>query len=223
MMISAKELAILLTGRYVVFILMVSMDLTPTTQLPAAYALHRTIDLSKDKRLMIGLNIFGLVLLFPFGWLFSAIAASLRPMNQAQDVNLSTYSAIAYLVVIISVIVLFVILHEVVHGVFFWVVTGSRPNFGFKGAYAFAAAPEWFIPRNPYLWIGISPLLVISLIGVGLIAVVPAKLLFPTIIGLIFNAVGSVGDLYVVFWSFRRPPTDLIQDQGDKISVYSRA
>lgn len=221
-MISAKELAILLTDRYVVFILMVLMDLTPTTQLPVSYALHRTIDLSKDKRLMIGLNIFGLVMLFPFGWLFSAIAASLRPMNQAQDVNLSTYSAITYLVVIISVIVLFVVLHEVVHGIFFWVITGSRPNFGFKGAYAFAAAPEWFVPRNPYLWIGLSPLLVISLAGVGLIAVVPAKLLFPIIAGLIFNAVGSVGDLYVVFWLFRRPPTDLIQDQGDKISVYSR-
>lgn len=198
------------------------MDLNPTTQLPSQYHLHRTIDLSKDIRLLIALNVFGLVLLFPFGWLFVAIAAFFRPMNRVQDVNPFSFSFIAHLIVIIIVIVFFVILHEVVHGIFFWATTRSKPNFGFKGAYAFAAAPGWFIPRNLYLWIGISPLLVISMLGVLLIAVLPANLLFPTIIGLIFNAVGSVGDLYVVAWLFLRPSTDLIEDQGDKISVYSK-
>ncbi len=92
--------------------------------------------------------------------------------------------------------------------------------FGFKGAYAYAAAPGWFIPRNPYLWIGLSPLVVLSLTGFVLITVLPVNWLLPIMIGLIFNAVGSVGDLYVVFWLFLKPATVYIQDQGDAINIY---
>ncbi|MCZ7554084.1 MAG: hypothetical protein B6D39_00255 [Anaerolineae bacterium UTCFX2] len=192
----------------------------PTTQLPTSHSLLRAIDFSKDRRLLIGLNIIGLILLFPFGWLFTRIASILRPATLAQGVNIVSFSAIAYLIIIITIIVIFIILHEVVHGIFFWIITGSKPVFGFKGAYAYAAAPGWFIPRNPYLWIGLSPLVVLSLTGFVLITVLPVNWLLPIMIGLIFNAVGSVGDLYVVFWLFLKPATVYIQDQGDAINIY---
>jgi len=197
------------------------MNQHPTTQLPALYSLHRTIDFAKDRSLLIGLNIIGLILLFPFGWLFTKIASFLQPATSAQSINLASYSAIFFLIVIITTIIIFVILHEIVHGVFFWSITGSKPKFGFKGAYAYAAAPGWFIPRNPYLWISLSPLVVLSLAGFALITVLPEYWLFPIIVGLIFNAVGSVGDLYVVIWLLQKPATVYIQDQGDAINIFS--
>lgn len=191
--------------------------------LPPGYILHRKIDLTKDRRLLIGLNVSGLILLFPFGWLFTRIAATVRPSDYSQSGSFFTYPTIIYVLVIVIVISIFIILHEIVHGVFFWSVTRQSPKFGFKGAYAYAAAPGWFIPRNPYLLIGISPLMVISIIGICLLALLPVDLLFPIVIGLIFNAIGSVGDIYVVLWLLGRPSTDYIEDQGDAMSVFTHS
>ncbi len=74
------------------------------------------------------------------------------------------------------------------------------PLFGLRGLYAFAAAPGWYIPRNPYLWIGLSPLVLISIFGLLLVPLIPQSVLFAWLFGLTYNAAGAAGDLYFVFW-----------------------
>jgi hypothetical protein len=189
--------------------------------LPPFYVLHRKLDLSQNRWLLIGLNIAGLILLIPFGLFFTRITALLRPSDFSLSGHLHSYSTISYVIVLIMIITIFIILHEIVHGLFFWFFTHKPPKFGFKGAYAYAAAPGWYIPRNPYLLIGISPLMVISAAGIVLLAILPADLLFPLELGLIFNAIGSVGDLFVTLWLLARPSTDYIEDQGDAILIFT--
>jgi len=48
---------------------------------------------------------------------------------------------------------------------FFWVFTRSRPVFGLRGWYAFAAAPGWFLTRGQYLVTILAPFLILSVLG----------------------------------------------------------
>jgi hypothetical protein len=112
------------------------------------------------------------------------------------------------------------VLHELVHGAFFWLFTHQRPHFGFKGAYAYAAAPDWYIPRRQYMLVGISPLVVLSLLGVLLLPVLPAGALLPWLVALAGNAAGAVGDALIVGWLLFQPDSVLVQDHGDAVTVY---
>jgi hypothetical protein len=133
------------------------------------------------------------------------------------EIRISTLDSVLGIVVSLVGVI---ILHELVHGVFFWVITGQRPHFGFKGAYAFAAAPTWYIARGPYLIVGLSPLVLITIAGVLLLPVVPLEILSPLALALTFNGAGAIGDAAIVVYLLTLPPSVLINDRGDAVAVY---
>jgi hypothetical protein len=192
-----------------------------TKILPSSYILQRNFNLSKERSLLIILNIAGLILLFPAAWFFFSAAKWLRILTGKGPYQSSISSTAGFLLLSLLVIISFVVLHELVHGLFFFIFTLQRPIFGFKGVYAFAAAPDWYIPKAQYCWIGVSPLVIISILGLILVPFTPDSLLLPLLIGLIFNAIGAVGDLYIVFWLFLQPANRYIQDQGDVIRIFA--
>jgi hypothetical protein len=107
-----------------------------------------------------------------------------------------------------------------VHGIFFWIFTHERPKFAFKGIYAYAAAPGWFLPRDQYVVVGLSPLIVISLLSIFLSPIVSQNIIPYLFFIAIFNAAGALGDMVVVYWVLRQANTPLIQDQGDKFLAF---
>lgn len=190
----------------------------PCQTLPAEYELARAIDLRQQPRLMLGLNLIGLGLLLVFGWLFAWLAAGLRSPGEAISFSLpSGLAAILGIGVAFGVVLL---LHELVHGACFWLITRARPRFGLQLAYAYASAPQWYIPRNPYLVVGLAPFVLISLVGAILLPWLPEALVLPWIFALAVNASGSIGDLYIVGWLLRRPSSALVNDHGDCIHIY---
>ncbi len=123
----------------------------------------------------------------------------------------------------LAVIVVYVVtitLHELVHGAGFWLATGAPPRFGFKWAYAYAAAPEWFVPRNSYLGIGFAPFIVLSLAGLALAGWFSSNGLFLLWLALTANAAGSLGDLLVVGWLLFQPAEVWVQDHGDGFTAF---
>jgi hypothetical protein len=193
-----------------------------TKSLPADYEHLRTFDLKRDLSLLVRLNIAGLLLFLPIGWLFLSLGALLNPQaGSVSSIISPSTSSLFQLLAYLCAAIFAIILHEIVHGLFFLIVTRTLPKFGFQGAYAFAAAPDWYINRNHYLWIGIAPLIVISLGGIILIPMLPNWILHAWLFMLIINATGAVGDVYVVSWLIRGPKKLLIQDLGDVITVYS--
>ena len=120
------------------------------------------------------------------------------------------------LVVMVGVI----LVHEGIHGLFFWLFTHRRPTFGFKGYYAYASAPGWYIPRNPYLVVSLAPFVLMTLAGVWLMAVVSGGWIPPLLLLISMNAAGAVGDLMVAAWIIGKPAWFLIQDFGDGVILY---
>jgi hypothetical protein len=115
------------------------------------------------------------------------------------------------------------VLHELIHGLFFWLFTRTRPAFGFKGAYAYAAAPGWYIPRSQYIIVGLAPLVLITLGGFALLVVVPAWLIPALLFVVVMNGAGAVGDIAVVGWLLVQPRATLVHDLGDAVAIYRPA
>jgi len=192
-----------------------------TQTLPDNYQLASSFSM-KDRRLLLWANLIGLVLLVFFGWLFISIALTLRAKDAAAFLSLQFegLGALLTIAVVLAVIFVTITLHEAIHGLGFLWLAHARPIFAFRGAYAYAAAPGWYIPRNPYLVIGLAPLVVISLLGIGLIAFAPTPWLAPVLLACVVNASGAVGDLWVAVLLLRKPSTALASDLGDEIKIY---
>lgn len=191
-------------------------------ELPAGYAAAGTIDLSKNKWLAIAVNLAAVGLFFGFGWLFAAAAAWLRPdwLNFNLEVS-GPGRLFGLLALLIGLIAAQVALHELIHGLFFWRFTGARPRFALKLMYAYAAAPDWYLPRYQHLVTALAPLVVMTAAGLALLPVVPARLVPALLFVLTANAAGAVGDMLVAAWLLRQPPTALVRDIGDAITVYN--
>lgn len=195
-----------------------------TTTLPENYRLSGTLDLSKNQKAVLLLNLVGLGLFILFGWLLLRASISLRPAMANALFSFSVDNALQFVVwlaVLLASTVVMVLLHEGVHGLFFWLATGARPKFGFRGAYAYACAPDWYLPRGPYLWISLSPLVVLTLLGLALVRVLPLSVLPVLLLLMVLNASGAVGDLAVFFWLLGKPAGSLANDRGDAVSLYT--
>lgn len=137
------------------------------------------------------------------------------------EVFSGTFNPLLVIVILIGVFVAQAVAHELIHGIFFWVFIRQRPKFGFRGWYAFAAAPGWFFPSGQYLVIALAPLILLSILGMVLAAVVPAGALAAVLFGIVANAAGAVGDMWIAFKVLRERRKILIEDLGDGVNFYA--
>jgi hypothetical protein len=106
-----------------------------------------------------------------------------------------------------------VVVHELVHGVVFGrygyeVSYGAMPQIG-----AFYATPfHQFVARDHVVPVALAPLVVISLVGLPLLAVPVPIVAFFVFQLLVINATGASGDLYIVAVLSRKPAGTLLYD-----------
>jgi len=194
-------------------------------ELPEGYSLVKTLDLNKNVKLAIGLNLASLALFAVFGvffyWLLILARPGLVTDSRILTTGLFTSDSVFTQFLVIALVYLgMIVLHEAVHGFFFWIFTKERPEFGFRGLYAYAGAPEWYFAKRPYLLVGLAPLVLISLVGFIAMLLVPSGWIFPILLFITLNASGAVGDIYAVFWLLPKHEGILVQDFGDRMQVY---
>ncbi len=185
--------------------------------LPPNYQPRYRLDLKENFRVALSLNAAVLFMFFVWGYFFIRIAIILRLSAWTGEQNFLERVGIIHVVV---VFVIMVFLHEGIHGLFFWLFTKERPHFGFKLLYAYAAAPEWYIPRNTYIWIGLSPLVLVSIVGVVLFPWISIDWFPGLILLLTINAAGSMGDAFIILITLSHSKEVLIQDLGDSFTIY---
>ena len=115
-----------------------------------------------------------------------------------------------------------ILLHELVHALFFWLFSRDRPTFGMGPGYFFAACPGHFFPPRQYLVVGLAPFAGLTAAGAALLPLVPGRWLPALFCFLVTNAAGAAGDL-LICWRIAFEQGDaLVQDLGDGIEVYRR-
>ncbi len=201
------------------------MKILATKILPAEYVLIRKLDIRESKNLIL-MNVWGVVLLV-LSWIgFTRLANWIRPERTHSVFTFSIdnlLSAFLDLGLLLLVTVTMLVVHEALHGVCFWGYTKTVPKFAFKGFYAYAAAPDWYLPKGLYLITGLAPLVVITVVCVGLMFFVPLAWIPALLWMLILNTSGAVGDLWMVYGLLRSPAEVLACDKGDVLEFYSPA
>jgi hypothetical protein len=195
--------------------------------LPEGYDLHRTLDLIKDRKLLLILSAASLGL-FLACWVGLAwLLRLLRPDSTAgASFELTVSGSSGFLVsllMLVGVIFVMVILHEAIHGVCFWMYTGDRVKFAFKGAYAYAAAPDWYLYKRPYMVVSLAPLVLITVVGLVVLVWAPTSWIAPLMLLIAMNVSGAVGDMYVFFLLTKMSEDALVQDFGEQMMLFTRS
>lgn len=192
-----------------------------TQTLPAGYSVSGAINLKENRRLLIALNLLGLPWAAVCAVFFIAMAFLLHGPSSSGDFTLTLPFLALGIVGLIVTTAVTLVLHELVHGVFFWLFTRARPRFGIGLTYAYAAAPGWYIPRGRFLTTGLAPLIVLTAAGLLVLPIVPYPAAILLLVALFVNAAGAIGDLYMVWRIVLAPRGVLIEDQGDGVRWFA--
>lgn len=189
-----------------------------TRILPDGYRRTGEIHLAKNKGLAILINLAAIFVFVPCLILLGSFLRWARP---EPTTGTRTFSlGIAGIAGLFVSVVLIILLHELIHGFFFWAFTRSKPVFAVRPLYVYAAAPDWFIPARYYWIVGLAPLVLIGMIGL-LSILVASAIWTPLLVFLVaLNTAGAVGDIYIVARLLRLAPGSLVQDAGDHVSFF---
>ena len=180
----------------------------------AKFESFEEIDFEKNKKLSIIINVASLPLFFLFFLLFNYIAIVMG-INPGTDIlfylrKLSGDNSIYFLIII----GINLVLHEAIHGIFLYAYTGSMPKIGFKVVYGYAGAPDWYIKKNLFYIISLSPFVLMTVAGFILMLLVPLSLHAPIFMAITLNAAGSLGDLWVCYRLLKVPRNAYVNDTG---------
>ena len=190
--------------------------ITSMKTLPEGYAQSGEINLKNNRRLAIKLNIVAFFVAVLSFYLLSSFAVLVRPglMNTSGTITAGGVAGLVGLVVMLLTI------HELIHGFFFWVFTRSRPVFALRLFYAYAGAPDWYIPTRQFAFVAVGPLVIIGAVGLLLMLLVPESWVLFIVFVVASNTGGSIGDLLVLTRLFKLSPTCLANDTGDVMTFY---
>ena len=191
--------------------------LRTTTVLPQGFVEIAKIDLAQNKKEALIVN--GLAL--AIGIVMIVVGMIGVPiMTLFAMTNLGEY--ILKLVTLLLGMLAYIVLHEMVHGVFMYRFSHVKPTFGFKGLYAYAGSTAYF-NRRDYLIIALSPIVLWGIVLAVITAIAPVGWFWPVYAVQIVNISGAAGDLYVA-WRFRKFPQDILTlDSGTDMIVYAAA
>ena len=175
--------------------------------------------------------VIGIALLLIVGWLLVKFINAIRPTAldgmRLQDIFISTAMGSSFVIppaffrnfglALIAVL----ILHEIVHSLFYWLFSSHRPRFGFQGLVPYAAAPSGvYFPRNQFIIVGLSPLVLLTAVGLLLMVVLPIAFVPFLIFFVAFNAAGASGDLILVIQLIPFLSDTVMEDNGSGMIIY---
>ena len=174
------------------------------------------IDLVKNKKEALLVNIYGIIIM-----VVMAVFIPLLIMGGIIEFNLETTFPLFFIVLLISLI-LYIPLHEIVHGIVLKNYTDEKLSFGWKLVYAYCGSKEAVVDRKEYYAVALAPLLVFSVVFISLMFLNPSLSLVWYVMELM-NVSGSVGDIYVSIKLRKEKSRDiLITDSGTDMSFWSR-
>lgn len=174
------------------------------------------IDLVKNKKEALLVNIYGIIIM-----VVMAVFIPLLIMGGIIEFNLETTFPSFFIVLLISLI-LYIPLHEIVHGIVLKKYTDEKLSFGWKLVYAYCGSKEAVVDRKEYYAVALAPLLVFSVVFISLMVLNPSLSLVWYVMELM-NVSGSVGDIYVSIKLRKEKSRDiLITDSGTDMSFWSR-
>jgi hypothetical protein len=183
------------------------------TTLPAGYREVRKIDLMRNKREALIVNVLAL------GISAAMIVLGFVVGPSFMEFTFSLTSVLLFGVLIVG-IVFYMILHELVHGAFMQAFSGERAKYGFTGLYAYAGSTALF-GRRQYLVIAFAPVVLLGFALAVLNVAFYETAFWVVYLVQVINISGAAGDIYVGFVISRANNSVLIRDTGTDMTLFS--
>ncbi|MGN1095269.1 MAG: DUF3267 domain-containing protein [Eubacteriales bacterium] len=188
------------------------------TVLPDGYEKIFDVDLKKNKKQAIIVNLIAIIIAVAVT-IAGAIAV---PISSLFDMSKGLGIYFARFAIIIFGSVLYIVLHELVHGVFMRGFSGVRPHYGFTLLYAYAGSDAYF-NKVSYIIIALAPVVIWGIVLAAIVLLLPREWFWPVYFIEIMNLSGAGGDIYVTCRFLRLPSDILVRDTGVEMTVYSKS
>ena len=119
-------------------------------------------------------------------------------------------------------IILYIVLHELTHGLSISLLTKIKPKYGFTGLYAYTKANVYFCKKS-YIIVALSPLIIWGVVLLILNILLPVSWFWPVYLIQVLNISGAVGDFYISLRLSKLPENVLIFDEGTSMTIYTKA
>ena len=185
--------------------------------LPEGYKEIYSVDLQKDKKAALLVNVIGVIIMLVMGvpMHFVVPATKLFDMSAGLGAYFLRFGAL------IVLMVAYMILHELVHGVAMKLCGTKKVKYGFTGMYAFAGSEDYY-NKKPYIFIALAPVVLWGVVLAVINPFVQEQWFWIVYFIQIFNISGAAGDFFVTAKFSRMPKDILIKDHGVGMVVYSR-
>jgi len=193
-------------------------------ELPPGYGELRRYILM-ERKLLIALNIASLISIaaaIVVMAVWQVIVGMLRGAGVIQPLNLTL--EIPSWIITVLILLLILPFHEILHGLAIGRV-GHPVRYGFKLEYGvlYAMSENKLFRRNEYLFVLLTPITVITLLGMLANLWMPDSWAFTIALAVILNAGGAIGDLWMAATLRRYPRSVIIRDDATGFTVFSKS
>ncbi|MBE7065759.1 MAG: DUF3267 domain-containing protein [Ruminococcaceae bacterium] len=187
--------------------------------LPENYKEILSVNLEKNKKLLWGVNIAAVVICVA---MLLPATFFIVPLGTMFDPGQGIASMLIKIAATMGLLVIYIILHELVHGIAMKICGTKKVRYGFKGLYAFAGSDDYY-DKKSYIFIALAPVVLWGVVLAVVNVLVPEDWFWIIYIVQMQNISGAVGDYYVSLKFSRLPKDILIKDYGVGMTVYSAA
>lgn len=183
--------------------------------LPEDYGEIYSLNLQKDKRTAIIVNLLALAIA-------AVMAVSMNffvPVTSVFDMSGGIVRYFLRLAALIVLMVLYMVLHELVHGIAMKLCGTKRVKYGFTGLYAFAGSEDYY-DKKSYIFIALAPIVLWGTVLAAVNFFVPSEWFWIVYMIQLINISGAAGDLFAAVKFSRMPKNILIQDSGVSMRVF---
>jgi hypothetical protein len=178
-------------------------------KLPSNYKLIDKLDLKNDKKIMMKIKIY----------FFSVIIIMIGASNLLHFPMKNNIGIVKNIYITIIAMVVYTVIHELIHGYFFFHFSGTKPKFLIRAPFVCTGSEAFFI-RKHYVLIALAPVFILGVILINMLYFLPT-IFFPTLYVItVYNFAGATGDLLQVLMLYKLPYNVLVQDNGKETKMF---
>ncbi len=185
--------------------------------LPEGYDEIYSVDLKKNKKLSLLVNLAALIIaaVMAIPMHFYVPITTLLDMEKGVGAYYLRFASLLVLMI------LYIVLHEAVHGISMKICGTKKIKYGFTGVYAFAGSDDYY-DKKSYIFIALAPVVLWGVVLAVVNFFVPVEWFWVIYFLQITNISGAAGDFFVTAKFSRLPSDILVQDYGVGMKVFSK-
>lgn len=194
------------------------MKMRAVKTLPIGYKEIYSVNLQKDKKAAVVVNLIALVISI----LLIVPAHFLVPIMTLFHIEDGMSNYIIRFLTLILLMLAYLVLHELVHGIAMKICGTQKVKYGFTGVYAFAGSDDYYNKRA-YIFIALAPVVLWGIVLAVIIPFVATTWFWIIYFIQVMNISGAAGDLFVTVRFSCFPKDILVRDTGVGMTVYSQS